>query len=173
MSCYQLLRGLLPRCQHLMYSVYNQLFLSFGDSWASFLWTMAGSFRPKCPAMLGRVRASNFHTLWEKGDRCCISHWGTVDHEWAVVLACQLSQSYFTSQFWEVFCLGHCYTHSSEVCLAGQEAWKHSRGKEFHWNSPPGALKFSLTRILILYPRVSLVYGSMCSLLVLFYYKCL
>ena len=66
-----------------------------------------------------------------------------------------------------------CYAHSSEVCLAGQEAWKHSRGKEFHGNSPPGALAFSLTRILIPYSRVSLVYGSTCSLLVLFYYKCL
>ena len=30
-----------------------------------------------------------------------------------------------------------------------------------------------ITCILIPYPRVSLVYGSMCSLLVLFYYKCL
>ena len=61
-----------------------------------------------------------------------------------------------------------CYAHSSEVCLAGQEAWEHSQGKEFHGNSPPGALAFSLTSILIPYPRVSLVYGSMCSLLVLF-----
>jgi hypothetical protein len=24
------------------------------------------------------------------------------------------------------------YARSSEVCLAGQEAWKHSQGKEFH-----------------------------------------
>jgi hypothetical protein len=30
-----------------------------------------------------------------------------------------------------------------------------------------------ITRILIPYPCVSLVYGSTCSLLVLFYYKCL
>jgi hypothetical protein len=30
-----------------------------------------------------------------------------------------------------------------------------------------------ITRILIPYPSISLVYGSTCSLLVLFYYKCL
>jgi hypothetical protein len=70
-------------------------------------------------------------------------------------------------------CLARCHTHSSEVCLIGWEAWEHSRGIEFHRNSPPGALAFSLTCILIPYPRVSLVYGSTCSLLVLFYYKCL
>jgi hypothetical protein len=34
----------------------------------------------------------------------------------------------------------------------------------------PGIL---ITCILIPYPHVSLVYGSTCSLLVLFYYKCL
>ena len=66
-----------------------------------------------------------------------------------------------------------CHTHPSEVCLAGQGAWKCSQGKEFHGNSPPGALVFSLTHILIPYSRVSLVYGSTCSLLVLSYYKCL
>jgi hypothetical protein len=66
-----------------------------------------------------------------------------------------------------------CHAHPSEVYLAGQEAWKRSWDKEFHGNSPPGALAFSLTRILIPYSRVSLVYGSTCSLLVLFYYKCL
>jgi hypothetical protein len=36
------------------------------------------------------------------------------------------------------------------------------------WN-----LGILITHILIPYPRVSLVYGSMCSLLVLSYYKCL
>jgi hypothetical protein len=36
------------------------------------------------------------------------------------------------------------------------------------WN-----LGILITHILIPYPRVSLVYGSTCSLLVLFYYKCL
>ena len=35
------------------------------------------------------------------------------------------------------------------------------------------SLAFSLTHILIPYSRVSLVYGSTCSLLVLSYYKCL
>jgi hypothetical protein len=35
------------------------------------------------------------------------------------------------------------------------------------------SLAFSLTHILIFHSRVSLVYGSMCSLLVLSYYKCL
>jgi hypothetical protein len=42
-----------------------------------------------------------------------------------------------------VFLRFYCYTHSSEVCLAGQEAWEHSRGKEFHGNSPPRTLAFS------------------------------
>jgi hypothetical protein len=37
----------------------------------------------------------------------------------------------------------NCYAHCSEVCLAGREAWEHSRGKEFHENSPPGTLAFS------------------------------
>jgi hypothetical protein len=60
-----------------------------------------------------------------------------------------------------------CHAHSGEVCLAGQEAWKHSRGKEYHGSSPPGVLAFSLTHILIPYSRVSLVYGYTCSLLVL------
>jgi hypothetical protein len=39
--------------------------------------------------------------------------------------------------------LQECYAHSSEVCLAGQEAWEHSQGKEFHGNSRPGTLAFS------------------------------
>jgi hypothetical protein len=63
------------------------------------------------------------------------------------------------------------YIHSSEVSLTGWEAWKHSRDKEFQGNSTswnPGIL---IT--LIPYPRISLVYGSTCSLSVLFYYKCL
>ena len=30
---------------------------------------------------------------------------------------------------------GEWSAHSSEVCLTGQEAWKHSRGKEFQGNS--------------------------------------
>ena len=67
---------------------------------------------------------------------------------------------------------GECHAHSSEVCLAGLEAWEHSRGrvsrKLTSWNF--GVL---ITRIFIPYPRVSLVYGSTCSLLVLSYYKCL
>jgi hypothetical protein len=67
----------------------------------------------------------------------------------------------------------YCHTPSSEVCLTGWEAWEHSRGIEFQGNSPPGALAFSLTCILIPYSRVSLGYGSTCSLLVLSYYKCL
>ena len=46
------------------------------------------------------------------------------------------------------------------------------RGKEFQGSSPPGVLVFSFTHILILYSHVSLVYGSMSSLLI-FYYKCL
>ena len=66
-----------------------------------------------------------------------------------------------------------CHAHSGEVCLAGREAWKRSWGKEFHGSSPPGVLAFSLTHILIPHSCVSLVYGSMCSLLVLSYYKCL
>ena len=59
-----------------------------------------------------------------------------------------------------------------------KSAWQAERsvstqqGKEFHGNSPPGALAFSFTHILIVYSRVSLVYGSMSSLLI-FYYKCL
>jgi hypothetical protein len=69
--------------------------------------------------------------------------------------------------------LSMCQEHPSEVCLAGREAWKCSWGKEFHGNSLPGVLAFSLTHILIPYSRVSLVYGSTCSLLVLSYYKCL
>lgn len=64
-------------------------------------------------------------------------------------------------------------THTPvKSCLAGREAWKRSRGKEFHGSSPAGVLAFSLSHILIPYSRVSLVYGSTCSLLVLSY-KCL
>ena len=41
-------------------------------------------------------------------------------------------------------------------------------GKLTSWN-----LGVLITRIVIPYPRATLVYGSTCSLLVLFYYKCL
>ena len=50
---------------------------------------------------------------------------------------------------WDFLLSGCCYAHSSEACLAGGEAWKHSRGKEFHRNSTswnPGIL---ITHILI------------------------
>ena len=57
--------------------------------------------------------------------------------------------------------------------LDSWEAWKHSRGKEFQGNSTSWNLGILITRILIPYPRISLVYGSTCSLLVLSYYKCL
>jgi hypothetical protein len=89
---------------------------------------------------------------------------------WAHLLWIILIVSWY-SRSWST--VGSCHTHPSEVCLAGREAWKCSRGKEFHRNSPPGALVFSLTRILIPYTCISLVYGSTCSLFVLSYYKCL
>jgi hypothetical protein len=77
------------------------------------------------------------------------------------------SWDFFSSRFGS-----SCYAHSSEVCLAGQEAWEHSEGRVSHkltsWNF--GVL---ITHILIPYTRVSLVCGFMCSLLVLIYYKCL
>lgn len=38
---------------------------------------------------------------------------------------------------------GRCYTHSSEVCLAGREAWKHLRGREFQGNSTSWNQTFS------------------------------
>jgi hypothetical protein len=67
---------------------------------------------------------------------------------------------------------GERYAQSSEVCLVGRKTWKHSRGrvsrKLTSWNF--GVL---ITQIFLPYPRVSLVYGSTCSLLVLSYYKCL
>jgi hypothetical protein len=66
-----------------------------------------------------------------------------------------------------------CYVNFSEVCLTDREAWKYSWGKEFQGNSATWNLGILITHILRPYPCVSLVYRSMCSLWVLFYYKCL
>jgi hypothetical protein len=62
---------------------------------------------------------------------------------------------------------------NQEVLHTLREAWKHSQGKEFQGIPTSWYLGILITHILIPYPHVSLVYGSMCSLLVLFYYKCL
>jgi hypothetical protein len=59
----------------------------------------------------------------------------------------------------------------STLVKSAEKPWSHSRGKEFQGNSRLGALAFSFTHILIPYSRVSLVYGTTNSLLVLFYYK--
>ena len=64
-------------------------------------------------------------------------------------------------------------THSSGVSLTGREAWKPLTRQRVLWKLTSWSLAFSLTHILIFYSRVSLVYGSTCSLLVLSYYKCL
>jgi hypothetical protein len=70
-----------------------------------------------------------------------------------------------------------CHTHSEMPRTLVKSAWQAEKslstqqGKEFQGNSPPGALVFSFTHILILYSHVSLVYGTTSSLLI-FYYKC-
>ena len=57
--------------------------------------------------------------------------------------------------------------------VTGLEAWKQSQGKEFHGNLASWNLGIPIAHMLQTYPGVSLVYGSVCSLSVLFYYKCL
>ena len=57
-------------------------------------------------------------------------------------------------------------------------AWQEERPGSIHeaknfMETHPLNFGILITRILIPYPRVSLVYGFMCSLLVLSYYKCL
>ena len=57
-----------------------------------------------------------------------------------------------------------CYIHSSEVCLVGLKAWKQSQGKEFHGNLASWNLGIPIAHILKPCPRVNLVYGSVCFL---------
>jgi hypothetical protein len=52
------------------------------------------------------------------------------------------------------------------------EAWKLLMRQKSFTETHSWSLVFSLTHTLIFHSRVSLVYGSMCSLLVLSYYKC-
>jgi hypothetical protein len=65
-----------------------------------------------------------------------------------------------------------CYTHSSEVCLSGKRSGSTQEAKSFT-ETHVLELCILITHILIPYPCISLVYGSTCSLLVLFHYKCL
>ena len=67
---------------------------------------------------------------------------------------------------------GKCHALSLSGLLDRLNSLGATREEEFHGNSPPGALAFSFTHILIPYSRVSLVYGTKSSLLI-FYYKCL
>ena len=53
------------------------------------------------------------------------------------------------------------------------EAWKLLMRQKSFTETHSWSLAFSLTHTLIFHSRVSLVYGSTCSLLVLSYYKCL
>ena len=64
-------------------------------------------------------------------------------------------------------------THSSQVSLTGREAWKPLTRQRVSRKLTSWSLAFSLTHTFIFHSCVSLVYGSTCSLLVLFYYKCL
>jgi hypothetical protein len=68
---------------------------------------------------------------------------------------------------------GKCHALSLSGLLDRLKSLGATREEEFHGNSPPGALAFSFTHILIPYSHVSLVYGTTSSLLVLFYFKCL
>ena len=63
--------------------------------------------------------------------------------------------------------------HSGRVSLTSREAWKLLTRQKSFMETHSWSLAFSLTHTLIFYSHASLVYGSMCSLLVLFYYKCL
>ena len=64
-------------------------------------------------------------------------------------------------------------THSRRVSLTGREAWKLLTRQRASWKLTSWSLVSSLTHTLIFHSRVSLAYGSTCSLLVLSYYKCL
>jgi hypothetical protein len=55
----------------------------------------------------------------------------------------------------------------------GLEAWKQSWDKEFHGNLASWILGIPIARMLQSCPHVSLVYESVCSPSILFYYKCL
>ena len=65
-----------------------------------------------------------------------------------------------------------CYNHSSAVYLVGLKPESSHEAKSFmetaSWN-----LGILIAHILKTCPRTSLVFGSVCSLSVLFYYKCL
>ena len=63
--------------------------------------------------------------------------------------------------------------HSGRVSLTSREAWKLLTRQKSFTETHSWSLAFSLTHTLIFHSRVSLVYGSTCSLLVLSYYKCL
>jgi hypothetical protein len=64
-------------------------------------------------------------------------------------------------------------THSGHVSLTDREAWKLLTRQRVSGKLTSWSLVSSLTHTLIFYSPVSLVYGSTCSLLVLFYSKCL
>ena len=66
-----------------------------------------------------------------------------------------------------------CAMHSGQVSLTSREAWKPLTRQRVSRKLTSWSLVFSLTHTLIFHSRVSLVYGSTCSLLVLSYYKCL
>ena len=65
-----------------------------------------------------------------------------------------------------------CATRSGRVSLSW-EAWKSLMRQRASRKLSSWSLAFPLTHTLIFHSRVSLVYGSTCSLLVLSYYKCL
>ena len=65
-----------------------------------------------------------------------------------------------------------CAMRSGRVNLSW-EAWKSLMRQRVSRKLSSWSLAFSLTHTLIFHSRVSLVYGSTCSLLVLSYYKCL
>jgi hypothetical protein len=107
---------------------------------------------------------------------------------WVIIIQTPYSRSkyLFTFRLWEavraiaisfiVMCTSWtsvAATHSGRVSLTDREAWKPLKRQRVSQKLTSWSLAFSLTRILIFYSRVSLVYGSTCSLLVLSYYKCL
>ena len=82
----------------------------------------------------------------------------------------------FHSEFVSLLSLPYLWinaTHSGGVSLTGREAWKPLTRQRVSRKLTSWSLAFSLTHTLIFHSRVSLVYGSTCSLLVLSYYKCL
>jgi hypothetical protein len=123
-----------------------------------------GSFREDCSLGMYHHRLSVGSPKWQKREERISTlnmFSGPVRKHGIVLLV--------TTMRWVIQCHGTLVESACQAVMPKSHSW----GKRVSRKLSSWSLAFSLTHTLIFHSRVSLVYGSTCSLLVLSYYKCL